>query len=209
MSIELSGCDAHIAAASVTIVISKQHPLIRLAAVIPWQRFTTMVVADLKLTTAKGFWWMGRKILVRIHLGAYLLQQIFDAPHRGPVCDVECRTNSKPAMEYSWRRSAYQRRSLAIFVGCRALHSHASLEGRKASFISRTSSRLYQEGQSGQRQGVWPCLSDGTDCREFFVCWCMHISTNERQEFIGRHVGRTRLVIRRWRFKISSRRQEH
>jgi hypothetical protein len=78
----LSGCDAHIAAASVTIVISKQHPLIRLAAVIPWQRFTTMVVADLKLTTAKGFWWMGRKILVRIHLGAYLLQQIFNLTDR-------------------------------------------------------------------------------------------------------------------------------
>jgi hypothetical protein len=54
MSIELSGCDAHIAAASVTIVISNQHPLIRLAGILPWHRFTEMVVADLKRTTVKG-----------------------------------------------------------------------------------------------------------------------------------------------------------
>jgi len=33
-----------------------------------------MVLPDLQRTTAKGKWWLGRKLLLRIHLGAFLLQ---------------------------------------------------------------------------------------------------------------------------------------
>lgn len=82
MGIELSGCNARVEETSVTIFIDKQHPLIQLAGVIQWEHFSEIVVADLKRTTVKGFWWMGRKILVRVHLGAYFLQRIFDLTDR-------------------------------------------------------------------------------------------------------------------------------
>jgi len=41
-----------------------------------------IVIADLKKTTAKGKWWLGRKICVRLHLAAYLLQQLYNLTDR-------------------------------------------------------------------------------------------------------------------------------
>ena len=68
MSIDLSGRDGLPAAGSVTIEIKENHPLVQLARVLPWRSLIDLVVGDLKSTTKKGFWWMGRKIKVRIHL---------------------------------------------------------------------------------------------------------------------------------------------
>jgi len=33
---------------------------------------------DLKRTTVKGYWWLGRRLLVRMHVAAYILQKISD-----------------------------------------------------------------------------------------------------------------------------------
>ena len=41
-----------------------------------------IVIADLKKTTAKGKWWLGRKICVRLHLAAYLLQKLYNLTDR-------------------------------------------------------------------------------------------------------------------------------
>ena len=74
MSLCFSGLDMPCRAYPVTIDVSPSHPLMQLARVIPWPVLADLVLADLKRTTAKGQWWRGRKLKLRIHLGALLLQ---------------------------------------------------------------------------------------------------------------------------------------
>jgi transposase, IS5 family len=82
MSLCFSGLDIPCCVQPVTIDISPTHPLIQLAHVIPWQVLTTMVLPDLQRTTAKGKWWLGRKLMLRIHLGAFLLQWLYNLTDR-------------------------------------------------------------------------------------------------------------------------------
>jgi hypothetical protein len=77
-----SGLDAPCRALPVTIDISPTHPLIQLAQVIPWSGLAELVLPDLKQTTAKGKWWLGRKLKLRIHLGAFLLQWLYHLTDR-------------------------------------------------------------------------------------------------------------------------------
>ncbi len=37
---------------------------------------------DLKVTTFKGKWWLGRKLKIRIHLGIYILQNLYNLTDR-------------------------------------------------------------------------------------------------------------------------------
>ena len=41
-----------------------------------------LVLPDLKRTTPRGFWWTGRKLAVRLHLAAYILQKLYDLTDR-------------------------------------------------------------------------------------------------------------------------------
>jgi IS5 family transposase len=82
MSICFSGLDTPCYVHPVTIDVSPTHPLMQLAQVIPWQALTDMVLHDLKRTTAKGQWWLGRKLTLRIHLGAFLLQRLYHLTDR-------------------------------------------------------------------------------------------------------------------------------
>ena len=82
MAIDLSGQERLLESGFITIEIKKSHPLIQLANVLPWMLLIEIVVKDLQCTTEKGFWWMGRKIKVRMHLAAYLLQRIFNLTDR-------------------------------------------------------------------------------------------------------------------------------
>jgi transposase, IS5 family len=82
MSICFSGLDTPCYVHPVTIDVSPTHPLIQLARVIPWQALADMVLPDLKRTTAKGHWWLGRKLRPRLHLGALLLQWLYHLPDR-------------------------------------------------------------------------------------------------------------------------------
>jgi IS5 family transposase len=82
MAIDLSGQDILPTEGVVTIEIRNSHPLIQLSRALPWRMFVELVVKDLKNTTSKGCWWIGRKIKVRIHLGAYLLQRIYNLTDR-------------------------------------------------------------------------------------------------------------------------------
>src|SRR5688572_12348975 len=72
MSICCSGLDAPCRVHPVTIDVSPTHPLIQLALVLP----------DLQHTTARGKCWLGRKLKLRIHLGAFLLQWLYDLTDR-------------------------------------------------------------------------------------------------------------------------------
>jgi IS5 family transposase len=82
MSICFSGLDIPCCVHPVTIDVSPAHPLIQLAQVIPWQALADMVLPDLKRTTAQGKWWLGRKLRLRIHLGALLLQWLYHLTDR-------------------------------------------------------------------------------------------------------------------------------
>ena len=82
MSIDLSGKDATLSSSIISIPISEDHPLLRLGNLLPWDLLMSLVVEDLKKTTAKRCWLMGRKISVRIHLGAYLLQKQYNLTDR-------------------------------------------------------------------------------------------------------------------------------
>jgi transposase, IS5 family len=82
MTISLEGASAKVDARPVLVSIANNHPLIRLANALPWTTLVDQCAADLKLTTVKGFWWTGRRIHVRIHLGAYLLQKLYDLTDR-------------------------------------------------------------------------------------------------------------------------------
>jgi hypothetical protein len=82
MSICSSGLDTPCRVQPVTITVSPSHPLIQLAQVLPWQALAELVFPDLKKTTLKGKWWLGRKLKLRIHLGAFLLQWLYNLTDR-------------------------------------------------------------------------------------------------------------------------------
>ena len=82
MGICLSGFNKRPTGGVLCLKVSDYHPLILLARNLPWRELADLVVTDLKVTTAKGYWYMGRKIQVRTHLGAYLLQKLYDLTDR-------------------------------------------------------------------------------------------------------------------------------
>lgn len=82
MSLDISGGDTVVTPAAVTIAVTADHPLIKLANALPWALLIAMVLPDLKQTTAKGCWWMGRRLVVRVHLAAYILQKLYDLTDR-------------------------------------------------------------------------------------------------------------------------------
>lgn len=82
MSICSSGLDAPCGGQLVTIDVAPTHPLLQLAQVIPWPTLAALVLPDLKQSTAKGKWWLGRKLKLRIHLGAFLLQWLYNLTDR-------------------------------------------------------------------------------------------------------------------------------
>ena len=49
-------------------------PLMRLAKALDWETLAALVLKDLKETTAKGFWNVGRRLFLRVHLGVLVLQ---------------------------------------------------------------------------------------------------------------------------------------
>lgn len=88
MSIDDSGLDNKITGGKVLIEIKNDHPLIQLAQALAWEQLAEIVLPDLKATTQKGCWWLGRPLRLRIHLGAYLLQQLFNKTDRQTEYDI-------------------------------------------------------------------------------------------------------------------------
>lgn len=90
MSIDQSGF-GKVQAKNILVEIAEGHPLVRLANVLPWESMVETVMLDLK-KTEKSRWWMGRPLRLRIHLGAYLLQQILRLTDR--QTEYGCRDNA-------------------------------------------------------------------------------------------------------------------
>ena len=86
--LNLSGCDQQVKGRTVSIHVSQNHPLIKLALAIPWEKLAEIVLDDLKKTTTKGYWWLGRNLYIRTHLGAYLLQKMLNKKDREIAQDL-------------------------------------------------------------------------------------------------------------------------
>lgn len=82
MSLDCSGGESTVKSGTVSINVSAEHPLLKLANALPWTLLIAVVVEDLKRTTPKGSWWTGRKLYVRLHLAVFLLQKIYDLTDR-------------------------------------------------------------------------------------------------------------------------------
>jgi len=77
-----SGIGSKAKAGEIVVEVAETHPLIMLAAVLPWLDLYEIILDDLKKSTKKGFWWLGRKLKVRIHLAAFILQQLYNITDR-------------------------------------------------------------------------------------------------------------------------------
>jgi hypothetical protein len=136
MSVCFSGLYTPCRRQPVTIEVASNHPLIQLALVIPWQALAEMVLPDLKRTTAKGKWWLGRKLKLRIHLGALLLQWLYDLSDR--------------QVEWAMKdNAAYQ-----LFCGCGIVENwHAPDHTKIEAFRSRLSPETQR--QLANQVAVW------------------------------------------------------
>ena len=87
---------------AVAIELTLAYALVKFAQTLPWALLVSLIIDDLKRTIPKGKWWMGRKLLVRLHLADYLLQKIYDLTDR-PVYNAASNQllarNSNPAVQ--------------------------------------------------------------------------------------------------------------
>jgi hypothetical protein len=95
MSLCTIGLESKLKKTSVTTPVSSNQQMIRLANSLNWKSLYSIVAADLKSTTKKGFWNLGRRLYVRIHLGVYILQCLLKATDR----DIETRINDTPVLQ--------------------------------------------------------------------------------------------------------------
>ena len=82
MSIDTSGIKDKVTPSSIVISIQSKHPLLKLSNRLSWGELSEIVLPDLKATTSKGKWWLGRPLRLRIHLGVYLIQQLYNLTDR-------------------------------------------------------------------------------------------------------------------------------
>ena len=88
MSIDHSGFSGKVLGQQLSVTIDSSHPLIHLANTLPWSELQELILPDIKASTPKGKWWMGRPLRLRIHLGIYVLQKIFNKTDRQIEYDV-------------------------------------------------------------------------------------------------------------------------
>jgi transposase, IS5 family len=89
MSICNSGIENKVFGATLALKVSDSHPLLQLANSISWDKLLNFIIMDLKTSTKKGKWWLGRKLKVRIHLAIYILQQMFNKTDRQMEYDLK------------------------------------------------------------------------------------------------------------------------
>ena len=97
MSLCPQGLEAKTKGGKITIEVEDSHPLIRLANLIDWQHLADLAMPDLQ-KTEKRFWWLGRKLRLRTHLGVMILQMLYKWTDRAselmikgmPVYQVFC-----------------------------------------------------------------------------------------------------------------------
>ncbi|MFT4059502.1 MAG: transposase [Legionella sp.] len=91
MSLNVDGFTQVVSGGVVNIVVDHNHCLIKLAQKLPWDEMLELVLPDLQRTDKKH-WWMGRPLRVRVHLGVYVVQQMFDLTDR--MAEQQVRDNA-------------------------------------------------------------------------------------------------------------------
>jgi len=81
MSIDYRGLEAQAKSGNVSISIPVNNPLVRVANSLPWRDLANTVETDIR-TTTKGFWWVGRRLSLRVHLAIFILQARFNLTDR-------------------------------------------------------------------------------------------------------------------------------
>jgi hypothetical protein len=81
MSIDYRGLEAQAKSGNVSISIPVNNPLVRVANSLPWRDLANTVETDIRRTT-KGFWWVGRRLSLRVHLAIFILQARFNLTDR-------------------------------------------------------------------------------------------------------------------------------
>lgn len=89
MSINHSGMNSKVLGRDVMLTVSEDHPLLKLANTLSWEEMEALILPDLKATTAKKKWWIGRPLMLRVHLGIYTLQQLFNKTDRQLEYDIK------------------------------------------------------------------------------------------------------------------------
>jgi transposase, IS5 family len=69
-------------AQKIMVEVLPTHPLIKLMNALDWEELGQIILPDLKKSTSKLKWWLGRKLKVRTHLGVFLLQQLLNETDR-------------------------------------------------------------------------------------------------------------------------------
>lgn len=77
-----NGIGCKVIAGEIRVKVDKSHPLVLLALALPWRVMYDLILDDLKTWKPGLKWWLGRKLRVRIHLGAYILQKMYDLTDR-------------------------------------------------------------------------------------------------------------------------------
>lgn len=95
MSISKEGLKANPRCGKVSVSVNTDHPLIKLATALCFESLYQVIEEDLKRTTVSGFWWLGRKLKVKIHLGAFILQSLFKETDR----NIERRIKDTPVLQ--------------------------------------------------------------------------------------------------------------
>ena len=70
-------------AQNIMVEVLPTHPLIKLMNALNWEELGLIILPDLKQSTSKLKWWLGRKLKIRTHLGVFLLQQLLNETDRG------------------------------------------------------------------------------------------------------------------------------
>ena len=91
MSLDVDGFTNEIEGREVVIRVDSNHKLLKLARQLPWDDMLEAILPDMQ-RTEKSYWWLGRPLRVRIHLGVYLLQQMFNLTDR--VAEQQVRDNA-------------------------------------------------------------------------------------------------------------------
>lgn len=81
MSLDVTGFKNDMNGGEVVIKIDPNHRFLKLARQLPWDEMLEAVLPDIQ-ETERACWWMGRPLRVRIHLGVYILQQMFNLTDR-------------------------------------------------------------------------------------------------------------------------------
>lgn len=81
MSIDRSGLDAKLSGCEISVSVSLDDALVKLGNMIDWEGLYQIVLPDL-MNTEAGRWMVGRKLQLRTHLGALILQSMHDETDR-------------------------------------------------------------------------------------------------------------------------------